>query len=197
MVSQTDEKELIYNIQNGSDSAFEHLYAKFYPKMCSFAYMYLHSRDEAEDLVQNIFIKLWESRDSLYITNIQNYLIRATKNACINSINYKQIHARHHEKIALEIAQTELASISTDSDKSISSQTIHQCIDELPTKTKQVIQLKYLQELSASEISEITQTSKRTVETQIYNGIKSLFTIMKEKNILFITICSLIIRNFL
>jgi RNA polymerase sigma-70 factor (ECF subfamily) len=159
--------------------------------------MYLQSREEAEDVVQNIFIKLWESRNSLRITNIHNYLIRATKNACINSLNYKQIHAQHHEKIALEIAQTELARVSSSSDKSISSQTIHQCINELPDKTKQVIQLKYIQELSALEISEITQTSKRTVETQIYNGIKSLFTIMKEKNVFFLIIFNFVIRKFI
>ncbi|MFO7869221.1 MAG: sigma-70 family RNA polymerase sigma factor [Bacteroidales bacterium] len=197
MQNQSDEKKIVEEFLNGSVVAFEKLYVLYYSKMCSYAYSYLQSRDEAEDVVQNVFVKIWESRGSLSITHFQNYVIRAVKNACINQINITMSHTEHHDKIKLQIAQTELQKTFVDSEDTISSQTIQKCIDELPQKTKEVIRLKYVQELSALEISNIMHTSKRTVETQIYNGIKLLFSIMKAKHIFFFIIVSSLIRKLI
>ena len=193
-------KEIVERIKNGDLLAFQDLYTLYYHDLCSFALMYIDSHEEVEDVIQEIFVKLWKRRFDLQITHLKNYLLSAVKNACLNVLQHKEVVKKHSEVIQQQILLNELETIDlyeNEKEFELSMEHIRACISELPEKTREVIELKYVQGLGAQEISERTGTSKRTVETQLYKGLKMLSSKVLGKILIFIFFVSFIVRNFL
>ena len=198
-MTQEDGKDIVERIKNGDLLAFQDLYSLYYRDLCTFAHMYLNSQEEVEDVIQEIFVKLWKRRFDLHITHLKNYLLSSVKNACLNVIQHQDVVKKHSEIIQQQILVNELEVIDVheqEKDFELSLQYIKDCIAELPEKTREVIELKYFQGLGAQEISERTGTSKRTVETQLYKGLKMLTNKIYGKIMILFIFIQFIIRNF-
>lgn len=168
---------IIEKIKSGDILAFKEIYRLYYQHLLSFGKRYIDSEEEVEDCIQTIFVTIWEKRLSLQITNLKQYLTTAVKHACLNYLQKQITASKYTSTIEYEIKLEELQQIETEEiekDKEIEIEQVHAYIQKLPEKTKEVISLKYIQGFSAQEISEKTGTSKRTVETQLYKGIKML-----------------------
>ena len=83
-----------------SEAEFKSIYIRSFPLGMKVALSLIHDEEDSRDIVQEVFLKLWESKEK--IKNPQSYILRAVKNACINRINTFNNHEKIKRKISLE-----------------------------------------------------------------------------------------------
>lgn len=153
---------------------FEKLFRLHYSKLCSYANLFLNDPDASEDVVQEVFFKLWNNREELVITTtIKSYLFRAVRNGCLNVIDHLSI--RDAYKVANEEDMQE--SESRFIDEAIVSeleQRIKETIDRLPAERRKIFILSRFEGLKYKEIADRLNISVKTVENQMYQALKFL-----------------------
>ena len=91
---------LLCNMDNDSDEAFATLFRKYYKDLVLFAGTILHEQEVCEDIVQTIFLRLWDNRSRLRIeTSLKSYLLSAVRNSCIEEIRHRKIVSAHQQEI--------------------------------------------------------------------------------------------------
>ncbi|MDR1668237.1 MAG: RNA polymerase sigma-70 factor [Bacteroidales bacterium] len=157
-------------------SHFRELYENYFAGLVHFARKYI-TPDVAEDIVQDIFLDLCKSAKNLDRETAHSYLFAAVRNRCINSLKQQQVMRSFEEKISLEIKQQELEYIDSTEKLIIKQeelQSIYDQIEKLPDKCRQIFKLSYCEDKNSREIAELLGLSVRTVEHQLYIGLKTL-----------------------
>jgi RNA polymerase sigma-70 factor (family 1) len=170
---------LVIRIRNNSKEAFKLLYDRYSKKLYYFSLKYLGDNEETEELVQSVFISIWEHRKSLDETMpVKNYIYRSAVNYIYNYIKKKAIRARFVES---ELQKGELQSNITydqivfhDLERLISS-----IVETLPSQQQKIFQLSRFEGLSHEEIAKNLDLSVRTVENQIFRALKVIRTELK------------------
>lgn len=170
---------LIIRIRNDSKDAFKLLYNRYNKKLYYFSLRYLGDNEEAEELVQSVFINIWEHRKSLDETrSVKNYIYQSAVNYIYNYLKKKAIRARFVEA---ELQKGELHSNQSydqiffhDLESSISS-----IVETLSPRQQKIFQLSRLEGLSHEEIAKNLDLSVRTVENQIYRALKIIKSKLK------------------
>ncbi|HAQ19339.1 MAG TPA: RNA polymerase sigma-70 factor [Prolixibacteraceae bacterium] len=178
-MDQTDDKELYLKFKEGDEWAFQSLFRKYYSAMCHFARQFLNDSELAEETVQDMFVKIWEKRETLNIeTSVKHYLFRSIRNKCLNQIQ--------HEKIKKQYAGMVLESSHQDIDPEHYYievgliQRIEQSIDALPPKRKEIFRLSREQGMKYKEIADTLNISIKTVEAQMGLALKHLRHELKD-----------------
>ena len=90
---------ILQGLRQGDCKAFDELYMRYAPRVEAFACCMLKSRSEAEDLAHDIFLKIWENRQSIgHIRSLGNYLFRMTKNAVFDRFEHKSVQVRYERQ---------------------------------------------------------------------------------------------------
>ncbi len=172
----TDDSALLIALKNGDQAALETLFRTYYERLCNYANTMLNDGDESEEIVQQLFIQIWEKRASMNISNsIQAYLHKAVRNSCLNKIKHNKVKRLHAEEV------TALANHSEPS-SSISLQNelqdqIKKAIESLPEQCRIIFKLSRFEELKYSEIADQMGLSIKTIENQMGKALR----IMREK----------------
>ena len=158
----------------GNVKDFEGLFRIHYSALCAYANMYLNDVDASEDMVQEMFMKLWKNREGLEIrTSLKSYLFRAVRNACLNMISHINIREEYKKHHAVEVSEDE----KNFTDESIVSELedkIRKTIDSLPVERRKVFVLSRFEGLKYKEIAEKLNISVKTVENQMSKALKFL-----------------------
>ena len=185
-MNQPEEKVLFDRIKRGDEKAFEMLFNKYYGHLCLFAARIINDDVTAEEIVQDLFVKLWEKREQLFIeTSLKNYLFRSVKNLCLNFIQHNKTKIRH-----AEIVLSEVENNFTDDDSYPEIDLafkIEESINSLPEKRKEIFRLSRQEGLKYHEIAQKLNISVKTVETQMSLAIKTLRDKLKKYNTFFYT----------
>ena len=92
------ESKWVTEFKNGNEDTFEELFNRYKRKLYFFALSYLDDNAEAEEIVQSVFVRLWENRSKLDETmSVRNFIYKSTVNACYNSLKRKAIRTRYVE----------------------------------------------------------------------------------------------------
>jgi len=153
--------------------AFEQLFRKFRPGLVAFATSIIGRSNDAEELVHDVFIAIWnrESND-LDPNGIKSYLFTSVKNRCLNFIKKSKLDVTdiNDESPVFDAnVNAHTSMVAKESEKRI-----HLLIDQLPKKCKQVFLMSRMYELSYKEIAEILEITPKTVENQISIALKFL-----------------------
>jgi RNA polymerase sigma-70 factor (ECF subfamily) len=175
----TDEKELYQRLKEGDERAFNDLFQKYYSSMCHFARQFLNDSEMAEETVQDMFVRIWEKRESLNIeTSVKHYLFRSVRNHCLNQIQHQKIR-QQYASLVKETAHQDINPdqyyIEVDLLKRI-----EKSIDSLPAKRQEIFRLSREQGLKYKEIAEELNISIKTVEAQMGLALKHLREDLKE-----------------
>ncbi|MBK8808363.1 MAG: RNA polymerase sigma-70 factor [Bacteroidales bacterium] len=191
-----DEKAIIENIKNGNKDVFITVYRAYYKSLCSFASKYFEDSNDAEDIVQDSLIWIWENRNKLEITSLKTYLFSSVKNACLNKLKHLKVVNKHKETTAIELKLLELECDDTYSFDEVENidQTIEDLLNTLPEQRKKIMKLRYIQGMTSKEIAAQENISQRTVETHLYKAIKSLSAFVQRSSIIFFI---LLIKNII
>lgn len=183
------EKILFSRVQEGEEDSFEILFNHYYPRLCTYASIFVKFTDVAEEIVQETFINIWEKRMLISVkTSLKAYIYRSVHNNCINYLKNKKYVNRNHESVRSEILkQTELNIKNFDTeiiDKMVSDEftaEFNKALESLPQQCREVFLLCRHERLSYHETGERLGIGVNTVKTQMKRALVKLGECL-EKN---------------
>ncbi|GAB2649760.1 RNA polymerase sigma-70 factor [Emticicia sediminis] len=157
------------------EKAFEEIYERYWKKLTSLAIFKTNSKEIAAEIVQEIFIKIWEKRHSMVIIHLESYLFTALKYQIISHLRtvisnrnitdfYAEPHIDSHETLTVDALKN----------------SIENAIAELPLKTQQIFRMSRFDEKSHKEISSELDISEKSVEYHITQTLKVLREHLKD-----------------
>ena len=169
-----EEIKLLDLIRNGNPKAFERLFKLYYATLCSYLRTIIQEREIIEEIVQDVFVNIWENRNNLSPKgNLKSYLFKAVRNRAIN--HYKHITVKLNSAEELRLIYF---SESSDVEKQFDSQEINKLISRsvalLPEKCREIFTLIKFNGLSYQETADILNLSVKTIETQMGRALKRL-----------------------
>ena len=163
-----EDKLLINEIKQGNQAVFEKLFHQYYGHLSHFANQYLLNKDASEDIVQGVFIYLWENSDDIQIEkSIRSYLFQSVKNRCLNHLRSLKIWDKHQVLYLEALLSTYEENI--DAESGILAE-IKKALQLLPEQMNEVFCKKYIEELSIKEIASDLSISENTVKVQLFKG---------------------------
>jgi RNA polymerase sigma-70 factor (ECF subfamily) len=168
---------LVEKIRHGDKYAFEILFNQYYSKLCLFSNTYLNSLDLAHDVVQDVFIKIWDNRESFYIKqSLKAYLYQAVRNQSINSLQKNKRKQKLENRFQKRI---EILKSVNEIDQPIFSteeltEKVWKLVDELPERRRTIFTLYRKHGLSYKEIAEVLGIARKTVENQMGKSLQFL-----------------------
>lgn len=167
----------IERIRAGDEAQFEELFHAHYTALCAFAYRFTRSSSAAEEIVQAVFVDLWERRARLAVhTSLRAYLYAATRNRALDARKHEQVEARWAEQSWAE----DDFSLQPDGDAQLmmeaeeASAALHAAIDKLPERARLIVTLRWQRGLKPPEIAEALGISVKGVEIQITRALRAL-----------------------
>ncbi|WPP51480.1 RNA polymerase sigma-70 factor [Catalinimonas niigatensis] len=175
-----DIQQLIIKISREEDEkSFEQLFFYFYPRLFSLAYSLLKQTEEAEEIVSDVFVRLWEQRASLEeIRNPEIYLMVATRNHSLNRIQklrkvfFTDIEEVSHANMKQAGSENPEQQMLTQELSSV----IEEAILGLPEQCRTIFQLVKLEGIKQREVAIMMNLSPRTVENQVGIALKKIAT---------------------
>lgn len=168
-----DTEELVQRFQSGETRAFEEIYDRYWAKLYNLAYTQIGTREEAEDLIHNLFESLWKKRSELAIRNLTTYLIVSVKYLSVAYIK-SQINLRKYQEYLIfqEIERT------TSTEDIINFADLQKAVEKamktLPEKTVEVFRMSRFENKSVREIAQSLNLSEKAVEYHITKSLKVL-----------------------
>ena len=167
------EKQLLASLKNGEKSAINILFQSYHAVLCSVAFRLIRDRDVAKDIVQDVFIKVWNNRHSIEINySFSAYLRRSVVNT---SLNYLEKNQRNRH-VALETLNVHPEASPADQSHTFSelSNQVEKAIQNLPVRTRAVFVLIRQEEMSYKELGESLQISTKAVEKEMMKALRRL-----------------------
>jgi RNA polymerase sigma-70 factor (family 1) len=150
---------------------FEQVFLQFHPPLCFFAMRWVHDIAIAQDIVTDVFVKLWQKKaDFKTMYSVKAFLYISTRNACINHIQQAQYQSRVRETIRQRSGDLESAGLNEVIYAEVLQQVNH-LVNELPVKCREVIKLSYARGMNCHEIARKMQLSVHTVRNQRNRGV--------------------------
>jgi len=165
-------QDLLSLIENGSSDAFTEFYSDSFKKLILVSQKYVNDVYVAEEIVQNIFLKIWEDKSVLVnIKSVRSYLYRSVANASINHLNKARNIEKHHAKIAEHLTEEDIELLD-EQNQLIAL--LYEEIELLPEKCRQVFKMSRLDGLKYRDIASQLSISDKTVENHMGNALKIL-----------------------
>ena len=158
-----------------NEREFELLFKQYYSPCMNFAMMYLKDVIRSQDVVQDVFLKLWERKNSLSLDNPRGYLYRAIKNRSIDTL--RQINPT----ISLdEVTAKSLSEEQKIFDNFVLKERIYNSIRQLPPKCQKVFVMSKINGLTYAQIAEELSISIKTVENHMGKALRILRQLLIE-----------------
>lgn len=172
--SMTDEALVELAAQRRDERALRELFDRYYTPLTIFATRIVSDGDEASDIVQNLFVSIHEGKVPSPLGSFRSFAARAVRNASLNVLKHRGV-MRQHEQATLAEA-SDLAPDSADDlvEQDEAQAKVAKALAQLPEQCRKVFSMSRFDGLSNQEIADALSISKRTVETQISNALRTL-----------------------
>jgi RNA polymerase sigma-70 factor (ECF subfamily) len=169
-----NDEELMQEIKAGNMFAFDALYRKYNKKLYKFGYSILKSTEEAENLIQDVFLNLWENRHKVEKnSSIKSYVFTITYNSAISIIRKKARESQFIEYLkTLQDISVEAANVELEYNELTNK--LDEIIKGLPQRQKEVYLLHKVEGLKYNEIAERLNISVNTIENHMSHALKTI-----------------------
>lgn len=158
------------------EESFSRIFREHYAALCRYAMTILKDAENTEEIVQDVFLRIWEKRETLLITvSLKSYLFRAVHNSCLNLIEKKKKEVRM-EEAPLKVVHRPAPPVADVQTKEL-EKAIASAMEKLPEQCRKVFELSRFGELKYSEIAGVLGISIKTVENQMGKALR----IMREQ----------------
>jgi RNA polymerase sigma-70 factor (family 1) len=169
---QLSDPDIVSAIRQGQESAFEQMFRTYYERLCRYADTLLRDTDEAEEMVQTVFLTIWEKRADLEITlSLKAYLYRAVHNHCLNRIKHYSVRENHRE-YSLYFQPDGYDSVTEAIHAHELEERIERAVSKLPEQCQVVFRMSRFEELKYQEIADQLGLSVKTIENQIGKALR-------------------------
>jgi len=180
MYPELTDEALTDLLRKNDPLALETLFNRYYKSLCQYCAVYTGDYEVSEEIIADLFIRLWDNRKESIILNIRSYLFISAKNRSLN-------HKQKKKEPVFSIDEIDTGHIFQDSETPFhilsgreSYQRILRLIDLLPLRQREVLLMSRIESMDKNRISEVLGISVRTVETTLYQAIKQLRVLLKE-----------------
>jgi RNA polymerase sigma-70 factor (family 1) len=186
------EKSLLERIKNGDITSFTILFNHYYKDLVTFSFGFVHNLAVSEEIAQDVFIKLWETRQHLEIDrSLKSYLLKSVQNRSLNWIKHLRIRSEFNNHIlahhSLSENETEEYILHSELESRLKN-----VLEKIPAETAQAFRMNRFENMSYPEIAEKLGVSVRTIENRISKALVFLREELKE----FLILIALMIRIF-
>jgi RNA polymerase sigma factor (sigma-70 family) len=185
-LSGVSDAELLLSMKGGDKAAYNEIYERYWKRLYNETFKRLKDTERVEELVQDVFIDLWLSRERKDIEDLQKYLVVAVRYAVCT--NYRRTKSIPNFEVPLE--HMLLSDLQADS--LVNSKEIKGCIaiwlSMQPDKRAQIFRMRYMEDFSTREISIILGISQKTVQNQLITSFRSLRNFLKKLMVLVLMI---------
>ena len=157
------------------------IFNAYYYRLCFYAGKYLKDEEEAKDIVQEVFVTVWEK--GLQFENeiaLRSFLYSAVHNATLNRLTLKNIHDKHHEKILQQSSPAETSDYVNGRIEEEVLWSIFSAIEGLPTECQRIFKLSYLDGYDLQKVADELHISVHTVKSQRARAKKLLQEKLKD-----------------
>ncbi|MCB6971671.1 RNA polymerase sigma-70 factor [Butyricimonas synergistica] len=169
----------VHGLRKRDPRVYEIIFKKYYPKLLVFVNRHVGDQDVAQDIVQDIFFKLFESSRSLPDNfNLKSWLYKVARNAALDYLRHLQVIDRH------KFLMADAMIVAEDVDESVDEEIydrVNQAVESLPEQCRLIIKLNVIEGKKYLEISEELGISINTIRTQVSRGYKKLRDILSNE----------------
>lgn len=179
------------SVELGSD--FEHLFGKYFARLNSYAFKIVKNRDSAEDIVQDLFLSIWDRRDSIDPLTVESYLFVSLRNRCISHIRKSQTKYGIFKDVDDTIYLDNITNIDMCHDNPQTliydelKSGVDSAISQLPERCRIVFKMSREEGLKNREIAEKLDINIKSVEKHLSKALKRI-KIHIEENLVYIII---------
>lgn len=184
-INGSDTCDLLEKLRHGDEGAFLEIYDTYWYKIFSIAYKRLRDKAVAEELTQDLFLKIWEKRAQLRVEKLENYLVTSIKHAVIDQIQSGLVAHKY-----LDFYKTFVAVNHNTTEEIVNfeelSRTIERGLEQLPQKSQEVFRLSRLNHLPTDKIAERLNLSEKTVGYHLTKSVKFMQAYLREHAYLYL-----------
>ncbi|MCC8423475.1 RNA polymerase sigma-70 factor [Mucilaginibacter sp. UR6-11] len=163
-----------------NEAVFEKLFKTHFKELHAYAYSLLKDWDVAEEIIQGVFLKLWEKNNLVVIdASIRSYLYKSVYHDSLNHLRQQKVHLRY-QTLTVHAMKNETDDTASKITLSEMQQKLHYALNKLPEKCRAVFHLSRFEELKYKEIAAHLGISIKTVETQMVKALKILRSELSE-----------------
>lgn len=182
MAEKPDDHSLVQLLQKGNVVAFDSLFEVYSPKLFGFAFKYFKNEVEAEELVQEVFVQVWEHRQSLKSElSFKSYLFTIALNHIRKYFNKKAISLRYLESLQHDPELTDNETIHDDYESMLRQ--INQLIEQMPPRRREIFIKSKLEGKSSKEVAAELNISAGTVDNQVSEALRYIRSRLSNENI--------------
>lgn len=178
-ISTNSDGELLDAIRKSDSAAFAELFKRYWKRVHAMTYSRVRSEEVTKEIVQDLFISLWDKRESLVIKNLPAYLYTAVKNRVLNYIESQVVRQKHWDYYKQFIPERENV---TENDVELNElmEALEDGIDQLPEKSRTIFKLNRLEGHSVSEIANSLNLSEKAIQYHLTKSMKTIRLHMKD-----------------
>jgi RNA polymerase sigma-70 factor (family 1) len=174
-----NDEELLAELLKGNKVAFEEIFNKYWFPLYRVAYSRTNSKQEAEEIVQDIFTALWKNHRALLITNLSHYLYASVRKRLISMIRSRLVQQKYWDYYRQFLPGNSMNTAETVGFNELSN-AIENALGKLPEKSQQIFRLNRLQGLSIPEIEKFLKIPRRTIEHHLTKSMRELRIHLKD-----------------
>lgn len=174
------EKILLEKLKNDDQSAFTIIFTKYYQDLVRFSFGFTRNSDASEEIVQEVFLKLWENRTTMVINNsLRSFLLKTVQNRSIDSLR----HVNITNKYASKVLEHPLLSENDTENYILHSElqaNFNHAMEKIPFEYAEAYRMSRIEILNYQEIAQKLNVSVRTVEVRISKALNLLREELKD-----------------
>ena len=175
------DNEIIKRIRQGDVKQFESLFRSSYVSLVHYAKSFVRDHDSAEEIVQDLFFKLWDERDRITIeTSLNGYLFRSVHNRCIHLLEHRKVIEKH-ERETITGQKGSIENVSEQVQYNELQSAVAIILERLPERCGKIFCMNRFEGLKYNEIAEKLAISVKTVEADMGKALKEFRKALKEK----------------
>ena len=174
------EKTILRQLKGGDPVAFKTIYDQYWDRLYKTAVQKVPYAENAEEIIQDIFVDLWERRELLVIGDLEHYLFRAVKYKVLDYIRAQLVRREHEDSVLKAVVGYGDPDIEEELAYRELREAFHSGLNGLPEKTREIFRLSRVEQLSVHEISQIMSIPERTVSYHIVQAQRILRISLKD-----------------
>ena len=172
--------KLIDGLKKGDQKVFNDIFEAYYAPLCRYCNQIVYDPDVAEEIVQDLFCKIWIKREELEITtSLKSYLYKAVLNHSVNHLNYTKLEDKYREYIGFNLNEGFDSPIDMLNEEDI-RQILSLALMKMPEKRRMIFEMSRKEDMKYSEIAEKLNISQKTVEAQMTKALDYLRKVFFE-----------------
>jgi RNA polymerase sigma-70 factor (ECF subfamily) len=168
----TGDTEIIRRIRQGDAGQFELLFRSSYVSLVRYAKTLIKDHDSAEEIVQDLFFRLWHDKEKIKIeSSLNGYLFRSVHNRCLHYIEHSRVVERHAEEMSYQQTENQENPSEILHYKELNEKIAH-ILERLPERCGKIFYMSRFEGLKYKEIAEKLAISVKTVESNMGRALK-------------------------